>query len=70
MSREQNLWDVHVRSSQYLKQIVKCVDERDCLKPINSYFSAITEKHLSLLYLLLKEVKDEHEFPSFLFGRV
>ena len=32
MSREQNWWDVHVRSNQYLTQVVKCGDERCCLK--------------------------------------
>jgi hypothetical protein len=34
------------------------------LKPGSSYFSVITDKSFHLLYLLFKEMKDEHKFPS------
>jgi hypothetical protein len=35
------------------------------LKTRDFIFSVITDKSVYLLYLLFKEVKDKHEFPSF-----
>lgn len=43
LSRDQKWYDVHVRTSQYLTQIVKCTDNKCCSKPRSSYFSVITD---------------------------
>ena len=46
MSRDQKWYDVHVRTSQYLTQIVKCADNKCCSKPRSSYFSVVTDRFL------------------------
>ena len=44
LSKDQKWFDVHVRTSQYLTQIVKCTDKKCCSKPRSSYFSVVTER--------------------------
>ena len=46
LSRDQKWYDVHVRTSQYLTQIVKCTDNKCCSKPRSSYFSVVTDRFL------------------------
>ena len=46
MSRDQKWYDVHVRTSQYLTQIVKCADNKCCSKPRSWYFSVVTDRFL------------------------
>ena len=42
LSKDQSWHDIHVRTSQYLTQIVKCMDGKCCSKSRSSYFSLIT----------------------------
>lgn len=46
LSKDQSWHDIHVRTSQYLTQIVKCMDGKCCSKPRSSYFSLITDRFL------------------------
>ena len=46
LSRDQKWYDVHVQSSQYMTQIVKCSDNKCCSKPRSSYFSVVTDRFL------------------------
>ena len=46
MTRDQKWFDVHVRTSQYFTQIVKCADNMCCSKPRSSYFNVVTERFL------------------------
>jgi len=41
ISKDQNWWEPHVRSSQYFTQIVKCDNEECCKQKRNSYFNVI-----------------------------
>jgi hypothetical protein len=46
LSRDQKWFDIHVQTSQYLTQIVKCTDNKCCSKPRSSYFSVMTNRFL------------------------
>lgn len=46
LNKDQNWCDVHIRSSQYFTQIVKCADVRCCSKPRSSYFNIVQERFL------------------------
>jgi len=46
LSMDQKWCDVHLQTSQYLTQIVKCMDNMCCLKPRNSYLSVLTGRFL------------------------
>lgn len=46
VKQDQNWFDVHVRTSQYFTQIVKCQDESCCSKPRSSYFSIVPGRFL------------------------
>ncbi|BFZ21940.1 hypothetical protein BsWGS_24979 [Bradybaena similaris] len=44
--KDHKWYDIHVRTSQYFTQIVKCTDNKCCSKPRSSYFSVVTERFL------------------------
>ena len=46
LNKDQNWCDVHIRSSQYFAQIVKCADLQCCSKPRSSYFNIVQERFL------------------------
>jgi len=46
LSMDQKWCDVHLQTSQYLTQIVKCIDNMCCLKQRSSYFSVVTGRFL------------------------
>jgi hypothetical protein len=46
LKKDQNWWDVHVRSSQYMTQIVKCCDDKCCAKPRSSYLNVVPDRFL------------------------
>jgi hypothetical protein len=46
LKKDEQWFCVHVRTSQYFTQIVKCMDTKCCMKPRSSYFSVITDRFL------------------------
>ena len=55
LSMDQKWCNVHLQTSQYLTQIVKCMDKMCCLKQRSSDFSEVTADFYHLLYQLLKQ---------------
>ena len=73
--KDQNWFDIHVRSSQYFTQIVKCKDINCCSRARSSYFRVIPERFLPPPLPLVQgenglEIADRngdtstHKFPS------
>lgn len=44
--KDQSWYDTHLRSSQYLTQIVKCEDRKCCSMPRSSYFNVIPDRFI------------------------
>jgi len=46
ISKDQKWWDDHLRSSQYMTQIVKCRDNKCWSRPRSSYFTVVKDRFL------------------------
>jgi hypothetical protein len=74
LNKDPNWGDVHIRSSQYFTQIVKCVDIQCCSKPRSSFFNIVQERFLlPPLHLVqtsegLRVPVFTHKFPIFVLG--
>lgn len=75
ITKTQNWWSKHVRTSQYLLQIVKCHDKKCCNPERSSYFSVISNRFMpppipihqtidGLKAPSQKENYETHKFPS------